>query len=219
MIFKDRYDAGRQLAEQLFTHRHNAVVLAIPRGGVPVGYEIASRLDVPLDLIIPRKLPIPSEPEAGFGAIAPDGTIVLNEKMVAYLGLTSREIGEIADSVLGEIRRRAMEYRGDRPLPDLKGKTTIIVDDGLATGYTMIAAVRAIKKERPKEIIVAVPCSPDTSIERLEKEADEVVCLIVQQRGPFAVASFYEHFPDLSDDEVKSLLRELSGASYLAPNP
>ena len=208
MIFKDRYDAGRRLAELLLMHRHNAVVLAIPRGGVPVGYEIASRLDVPLDLIIPRKLPIPSEPEAGFGAIAPDGTIVLNEKMVAYLGLTSKEIGEVADIVLSEVKRRAMEYRGDRPLPDIKRKTVIIVDDGLASGYTMIAAVRAIKKERPKEIIVAVPCSPDTSVERLEKEANEVVCLIVSKRGPFAVASFYEHFPDLSDDEVKSLLKE-----------
>jgi putative phosphoribosyl transferase len=210
MIFTDRYDAGRQLAERLLMHRHNAVVLAIPRGGVPVGYEIAKRLDVPLDLIIPRKLPIPSEPEAGFGAVAPDGTIVLNEEMVAYLGLTPREIGEVADVVLSEVKRRATEYRGDRPLPELKGKTAIIVDDGLATGYTMIAAVRAIKKKRPKEIIVAIPCSPDTSIARLEKEANEVVCLIVSKRGSFAVASFYEHFPDLTDDEVKGRLKESS---------
>jgi putative phosphoribosyl transferase len=208
MIFKDRYDAGRQLAEKLLIHRHNAIVLAIPRGGVPVGYEIAKRLDVPLDLIIPRKLPIPSEPEAGFGAVAPDGTIVLNEEMVAYLGLTSEDIGDIAAEVLTEVRRRIKVYRGDRPLPRLKGKRVILVDDGLATGYTMIAAVRAVRNERPARVIVAVPCSPETSVLRLEKEADEVFSLVVQRHGQFAVASFYSSFPDLGDDEVKGLIHD-----------
>jgi putative phosphoribosyl transferase len=206
MIFEDRYDAGRQLAEKLLIYRHNAIVLAIPRGGVPVGYEIAKRLDVPLDLIIPRKLPIPSEPEAGFGAVAPDGTIVLNEEMVAYLGLTSEDIGDIAAEVLNEVRRRIKVYRGDRPLPHLKGKRVILVDDGLATGYTMIAAVRAVRNERPARVIVAVPCSPETSVLRLEKEANEVFSLAVQRHGSFAVASFYGSFPDLSDEEVKGLL-------------
>lgn len=206
MIFKDRHDAGRQLAEKLLTFRRGAIVLAIPRGGVPVGYEIAKRLDVPLDLIIPRKLPIPSDPEAGFGAVAPDGTIVLNEEMVAYLGLAADEIGKIAATVLKEVRRRMREYRSGRPLPDIKGKTAILVDDGLATGYTMIAAARALRRERPGKVIVAVPCSPETSVRRLEKEADEVICLAVQEHGPFAVASYYERFPDLSDEEVKKLL-------------
>ena len=208
MMFEDRYDAGRQLARQLLIYRHKAIVLAIPRGGVPVGYEIAKKLEVPLDLIIPRKLPIPSEPEAGFGAIAPDGTIVLNEEMVAYLGLTSREIGKIAAAVLEEVRRRIKEYRGNSALPILKGKRVIIVDDGLATGYTMIAAVRAVRNERPARIIVAVPCSPGTSVARLEREADEVFSLAVQQYGPFAVASYYERFPDLADEEVKRLLND-----------
>jgi putative phosphoribosyl transferase len=208
MMFEDRYDAGRQLARQLLIYRHKAIVLAIPRGGVPVGYEIAKKLEVPLDLIIPRKLPIPSEPEAGFGAIAPDGTIVLNEEMVAYLGLTSREIGKIAAEVLEEVRRRIKEYRGNSALPILKGKRVIIVDDGLATGYTMIAAVRAVRNERPARIIVAVPCSPGTSVARLEREADEVFSLAVQQYGPFAVASYYERFPDLADEEVKRLLND-----------
>jgi putative phosphoribosyl transferase len=158
---------------------------------------------------MPRKLPIPSDPEAGFGAIAPDGTVVLNEDMVRYLGLSKKEIDQISISVLSEVRRRVREYRGDRPLPDLKNKTVIAVDDGLASGYTMIAAVRAIKKSSTKKIIVAVPCSPASSAERLRQEADEVICLFEQQSGPFAVASYYENFPDLTDDEVKSLLKEV----------
>jgi len=204
--YVDRRDAGRQLAGRLLAYRHNAIVLAIPRGGVPVGYEVTQRLGIPLDIIVPRKLPIPSDPEAGFGAVAPDGTVVLNEPLVGYLGLSPEEIGDIVGEVLGEVRRRVREYRGDLPFPDLKYKNVIVVDDGLASGYTMIAAVRALKKERPRRVIVAVPCSPRTSVERLEKEADEVVCLIVQPSGPFAVASYYESFPDLSDEEVKSLL-------------
>lgn len=207
-VYADRHDAGKQLAEHLLRFKRNAIVMAIPRGGVPVGYEIAKRLDVPLDVIVPRKLPIPSEPEAGFGAVAPDGTVVLNEHLMAYLGLSTKEIEEIVVQVLNEVRRRVKEYRGDRPLPNLKGKNVIVVDDGLASGYTMIAAVRAIRSEHPKRIIVAVPCSPETSVERLEKEADEVISLAVQEFGPFAVASFYEEFPDLSDEEVKGLLME-----------
>lgn len=205
-MFADRRDAGRRLAGRLTGYDGAAIVLAIPRGGVPVGYEISHRLGVPMDLIIPRKLPIPSDPEAGFGAVAPDGTVVLNEDMVQYLGLSKEEIDEIARSVLKEVRRRVREYRGERPLPDLKNKTVIVVDDGLATGYTMIAAVRAIKKQSPRRVIVAVPCSPASSVERLKREGVEVVCLFIQPYGPFAVASYYERFPDLSDEEVKGLL-------------
>ncbi len=118
MIFTDRYDAGRQLAERLLIIDITPSCWLSPGAECPWDMRSASRLDVPLDLIIPRKLPIPSEPEAGFGAVAPDGTIVLNEEMVAYLGLTPREIGEVADVVLSEVKRRAMEYRGDRPLPE-----------------------------------------------------------------------------------------------------
>lgn len=208
MIYADRHDAGRRLAEALLTYRHNAIVLAIPRGGVPVGYEVSRRLEVPLDLIVPRKLPIPSDPEAGFGAIAPDGTIVLNERLVAYCGLSVKDIERISGEVLAEVQRRIREYRGDRPLPDLKNENVIIVDDGLASGYTMVAAVRAVKKEHPERVIVAVPCSPESSMERLEKEADEVVSLAVQPHGQFAVASYYESFPDLTDEEVKGLIAE-----------
>lgn len=204
--FKDRRDAGKQLAGRLTGVDRDAIVLAIPRGGVPVGYEVAKRLDAPLDIIVPRKLPIPWNTEAGFGAVTPDGTMVLNDDMVARLGLTAYEIREISEEVLAEVRRRVMEYRGDRPYPDVKGKTVIVVDDGLASGYTMIAAVRSIKNKSPSKVIVAVPVSPADSARRLRKEADEVVCLIEQPYGAFAVASYYREWVDLTDEEVKAYL-------------
>lgn len=207
MIFADRYDAGKRLADKLEPFRsQETIVMAIPRGGVPIGYEIAKKLKAPLDLIIPRKLPIPYNPEAGFGAIAPDGTIVLNEQMLQYLDLPQKVIDDIANDVLKEVRRRLKAYRGDRPMPDFKNKIVIIVDDGLATGYTMIAAVRAIKKQSPKKVIVAIPVSPESSMLLLRREADEVVSLYVQKYGSFAVASFYESFPDLTDREVQDLM-------------
>ncbi|MCD1295448.1 phosphoribosyltransferase [Methanocella sp. CWC-04] len=209
MFFIDRRDAGKKLAEKLSVYRGEKIfVMAIPRGGVPIGYEISRRLQVPLDLIVPRKLPIPWSPEAGFGAVAPDGTVVLNEELLAGLGLTDREISDIAEEVLGEVRRRLRTYRGDRPFPDLSGKTVIVVDDGLASGYTMIAAVRALKKQDPKKVIVAVPVSPASAVKKLSQEADEVITLHTQPFGPFAVASFYESFPDLTDEEVMDLINE-----------
>jgi putative phosphoribosyl transferase len=206
MIFRDRREAGEKLAERLKAFRdQDPLVLAIPRGGVPVGCEISRALHAPFDLIIPRKLPIPYNPEAGFGAVTPDGTVVLNERLVKQLGLPIWEIDSIVMAVLDEVQRRVKAYRPGPPL-DPKGKTVIITDDGLASGYTMIAAVRAVKKKSPKKVIVAVPCSPRSSIELLEKEADEVISLTVQEYGSFAVASYYESFPDLSDGEVLAML-------------
>lgn len=202
MMFKDRKDAGKKLADQLAQEPwERPAVFAIPRGGVPIGCEIARKLRAPLDLIIPRKLPIPYNPEAGFGAVAPDGTVVLNDELVVQLGLEKPHIDSIVMAVLDEVQRRIREYQLGPPL-DPKGRTVIVVDDGLASGYTMIAAVRALKKKEPKKVVVAVPCSPRTSVERLEKEADEVICLTVQEGGPFAVASYYEKFPDLTDGQV-----------------
>ncbi len=201
-MFKDRKDAGKKLADRLGQEQwERPAVFAIPRGGVPIGCEIARKLHAPLDLIIPRKLPIPYNPEAGFGAVAPDGTVVLNEELVVQLGLEKPHIDSIVMAVLDEVQRRIREYQLGPPL-DPKGRTIIIVDDGLASGYTMIAAVRALKKKGPRKVVVAVPCSPRTSVERLEEEADEVICLTVQEGGAFAVASYYEKFPDLTDGEV-----------------
>ncbi len=206
MTFKDRQEAGKKLADRLAAFREQSpLVLAIPRGGVPVGCEISKALHAPFDLIIPRKLPIPYNPEAGFGAVTPDGTVVLNEALVRQLGLSKADIDNIVMTVMGEVQRRVKEYRPGPPL-DPKGRTVIIVDDGLASGYTMIAAVRDIKKKSPAKVIVAVPCSPRSSVELLENEADEVISLYVQEYGSFAVASYYESFPDLSDGQVLAML-------------
>ncbi len=206
MMFRDRSDAGRRLAERLETYRtQDPLVLAIPRGGVPVGCEISRALRAPFDLIIPRKLPIPYNTEAGFGAVTPDGTVVLNEPLVKQLGLPQWEIDSIVMTVLDEVQRRVKAYRDGPPL-DPRGKTVIIVDDGLASGYTMIAAVRDVRKKAPARVIVAVPCSPRSSVERLQEEADEVISLAIQEYGSFAVASYYEEFPDLSDGQVLAML-------------
>jgi putative phosphoribosyl transferase len=205
--FVDRRDAGRQLGQQLLAYRdRDPIVLSIPRGGVPVGYEVSQALGCPLDVVVPRKLPIPWSPEAGFGAIMPDGTRVLNERMVRQLGLSPDEIDEIAAEVLAEVRRREATFRGSRPPPIVEQRAAILIDDGLATGYTMIAAVRAIRKRSPSSIVVAVPVSPRDSANEVARDADEVVVLHTSDEYPFAVASFYQHFPDLTDAEVRSYL-------------
>ena len=206
-MFYDRRDAGRQLAERLLPYRErDPIVLGIPRGGVPVGYEVSRALGCPLDVIVPRKLPIPWSPEAGFGAIMPDGTRVLNERMVRQLGLSADEITEIADEVLAEVGRREKAFRGDRPPVEVAGKTAILVDDGLATGYTMIAAARAVKKRGPASVIVAVPVSPRASAEDVGREADELIVLHLSDEYPFAVASFYEEWTEMTDEEVRGYL-------------
>jgi len=207
MIFSDRRDAGRQLVTRLGEYRgQDCVVLGIPRGGVPVGYEIHRALGCPLDAIVPRKLPIPWSPQAGFGAIMPDGTRVLNREMVASLGLTEEQIARIASGVLAEVQRREAIYRGDRPAPEVAGKTVILTDDGLATGYTMLAAVRALRRQQPKEVVAAVPVGPRSTVHRVRQEADKLVIVHVSDSVPFAVAMFYFSFSDMSDEEVKSYL-------------
>ena len=206
MIFRDRREAGQKLAEVMKARGpEDPLVLAIPRGGVPIGCELAKALHAPFDLIVPRKLPIPYNPEAGFGAVTPDGTVVLNDSLVRELGLSQREIDNIVMAVRDEVQRRVKAYRPGPPL-DPRGRTVIITDDGLASGYTMIAAVRDVKRKAPMKVIVAVPCSPRSTVERLEREADEVISLYVQEYGSFAVASYYEEFTDLSDGQVLALL-------------
>jgi putative phosphoribosyl transferase len=184
-----------------------AVVLAIPRGGVPVGYEVARRLGAELDVIVPRKIPIPWNTEAGFGAITADGTIVLNERMVQSLGLEEKEIEEIAEEVRREIVRRTELYRGERPPPDLKGRPAIIVDDGLASGYTMLAAIKSLRKDEPSEVVVAVPVASRGAARLVTHEADKLVALITSEQLPFAVANSYIEWRDLTDDEVLDYLR------------
>lgn len=219
MVFTDRQEAGRKLAERLSSYREqDCLVLAIPRGGVLVGYEVARALDCPLEVIVPRKLPIPWSPEAGFGAVMPDGTRVLNERMVADLGLTQVQIDGIVTRVLAEVRRRETLYRGLRPEPDLTGKVVILTDDGLATGYTMLAAVQAARKSSPKEIVVAVPVSPRGTAREVSRVADKLVALHLSDALFFAVAAFYYNFHDVPDAEVKQYL-DLAAAEYAQRHP
>ena len=202
-LFRSRADAGKRLAERLLDYEgEDVVVLAIPRGGVPVGAEVARRLNARLDVIIPRKIPIPWNPEAGFGAITADGTIVLNQRMVKNLGLSKDEIQRAADEVREEIERRTREYRDDRPPTDVKGKTVILVDDGLASGYTMLAAIESVRKHNPVRVIVAVPVASSAAARVVSARVDGMVALVTSERLPFAVAEFYREWRDLTDEEV-----------------
>ena len=208
-IFDNRGDAGRRLAVELHEYEGNAtVVLAIPNGGVAVALEVASALNVDLDLVISRKIPAPLNPEAGFGAVTDDGTIILNEEVVKRIGLSRQQIEYEASKVRAEIKRRSLLYRGDRPLVKVNGRTVLIVDDGLASGFTMMAAVESVRRRRPKEIIVAVPCASAIALKQIEKVADKVVTCTTGFMPRFAVADFYRHWYDLSDDEVIRYLRQ-----------
>jgi len=208
-IFENRQDAGRQLAEKLSGYNEQPViVLAIPNGGVPVALEVALALDADLDLVISRKIPIPLNPEAGFGAIADDGTIILNEIVVKSMGLSRQQIEYEASKVRAEIKQRSLLYRGNRPLVSVNGKTVIIIDDGLASGFTMLAAVESVRRRRPKEIIVAVPAASAIALKQVERVADKVVTCVTGYMPRFAVADFYRHWYDLGDDEVVRYLNQ-----------
>lgn len=202
MVFKDRAAAGRRLAESLQEFRdENPILLALPRGGVPVGYEVARALNAPLDVMIARKLGAPGQPELGIGAIAPGGVRVLNEEAIDMLGIREAEIEAIAAEEERELARRLRRFRGDRPPPALRGRTVILVDDGLATGVTAKAAIRAIRKEEPRRIIFAVPvCASDTA-RSLSEEVDALVCLEAPPSFG-AVGLWYQNFEQTSDEEV-----------------
>jgi putative phosphoribosyl transferase len=206
--FRDRADAGRALARAAPHLRgESAVVLAVPRGGVAVAAPLAEALRAPLELLFVRKLPIPHSPEAGFGAVALDGHVVLNESLVRLLDLPPERMDAIVAETLAEVRRRAREYTGsDRP-PEVRGKHACLVDDGLASGFTMIAAARMVKECGPSRMTLCVPVSPHDSLLAVEPYFDDLICLIEQARPPFAVASFYEDFHDLTDAVVRALLR------------
>jgi predicted phosphoribosyltransferase len=212
-VFRDREHAGQLLAEKLesyTTKDKDIVLLAIPAGGVPVGYVIAKAFHIPLSLIILRKIKIPWNPEAGFGSVAPDGTIFLNESLVKRLGLTQDEIKRSAAETLTEIKRRQRLFMGDTPFPNLNDKLVILVDDGLASGFTMLAAINFVKRQSPKMIIVAVPTAPLGTIQRIAPnvDVDKLICLNVRESWVFAVADAYQKWYDLSDNEVKEYLKK-----------
>jgi predicted phosphoribosyltransferase len=206
IIFENRHDAGRKLAEKLLQYKDKpVVVLAIPNGGVPIGLEIARALNAEYDVVISRKIPMPLSPEGGFGAIADDGTMILNEDIVKKIGLTMPQIDYEANKVRAVIKKRTMLYRGNRPLTRVTGKTVILIDDGLASGITMKAAVESIRHRRPKEIIVAVPTASTTALASVHSVADKVITCATGE-PPFAVADYYRHWYDVSDDEVVKAL-------------
>ncbi len=212
MIFADRRDAGQALAQALaHSDRFDPVVLALPRGGVPVAAEVARALSAPLDVFLVRKLGVPGHEELAFGAIAEGGVRVLNDAIVRVAGLTRAEIERVAIDESRELERRAHAYRGDREPLELEGREIVLVDDGLATGATMRAAVRALRVLEPGRVVVAVPVASDEACELLSSEADEVVC--VSTPRPFrGVGAWYADFPQTSDEEVTSLL-----AAHRAP--
>jgi len=206
-LFFDRSDAGMRLASQLSSHQEkDAVVYAIPSGGIPVAMEVAYALRSPLDIIIVRKIPIPSDPEAGYGAVTEDGSLVLNQPLVKRLRLIASEIEKQADAVHREIFRRSMLYRKKLLPSPVKGKPAIIIDDGLASGYTMLAAIKSLRHRQVSEVTVAVPVASGSAYDLVLPEVDYLTCLVVSRASFFAVASFYQHWHDLKDLEVIDLL-------------
>lgn len=206
MIYKDRQDAGRQLAEKLLKFKdENPIVIALPRGGVVTGYEVAKILNAPLDVMVTRKLGAPFQPELGIGAIAPNDVKILNLDAIKFLGISKDEMEEIIQHETKEMHRRIRLYRGDLPLLDLSGKTVIIVDDGLATGVTAGAAVLAIRHMAPEKIILAIPVSPPDTAEKFREEVDEFICL-QEPLDFFAVGQYYYDFDQVTDDKVIALL-------------
>jgi len=205
--FRNRTDAGRQLAEKLaaYANRPDVLILALPRGGVPVAFELARAFGAPLDVFLVRKLGVPGYEELAMGAVATGGVRVLNDEIVRGLGISEHEIDAVVARELRELSRRDRLYRGDRPPSDVAGRTVILVDDGLATGATMRAAVQALRQQQPGRIVAAVPtASPDTC-QVLKAEADDVICAITPEPF-FAVGHWYDDFTQTTDDEVRELL-------------
>jgi len=206
MLFQDRQDAGKRLAQKLEEFKGtDAVVLALPRGGVVVGYEIAKELRIPLDVIITRKIGAPGNPEYAIGAIAETGEAQLNEPEIHAYGIPQSHVAAEIARQREEINRRIALYRDGRPLPDLKGRTVIVVDDGIATGFTMKTAIRAIWARQPQAVVLAVPVAPRESIVDLSDEVTRVVCLATPEPF-FAVGAWYRDFTQVTDEEVRRYL-------------
>jgi len=214
MRFRDRADAGRALADELqqYRGRDDVVVLALPRGGVPVGYELARRLDAPLDVFLVRKLGVPGHEELAMGAIASGGVRVLNESVVAELGITDDEIARAAVVAGRELERREHLYRDGRAPVDVARRTVILVDDGLATGASMRAAVIAVRERRPEKVVVAVPVAAERTCRELGAEVDEIVCALTPEPF-FAVGTWYDDFAQTTDEEVRELLVRSGGSA------
>jgi putative phosphoribosyl transferase len=208
------------LAEKLaaYANRPDVIVLALPRGGVPVGYEVARALEAPLDVLIVRKLGVPDQPELAMGAIASGGVRVLNEELLRYYPIPGEVIESIMEQEKKELERRERAYRGDRPAPDLQGRTVILVDDGVATGTTMRSAIEALKKLRAASVVIAVPVAPESTCEEFQRLKDHVVFTCLATPEIFlAISLWYEYFPQTTDEEVRDLLKRAAGEIATAP--
>ena len=208
MIFQDRKDAGQKLATKLtrYANRDDVIVLALPRGGVPVAYEVAKQLNAPLDIFLVRKLGVPGHEELAMGAIASGGVTFVNQEIVDYLRIPKAMIEVVAEHEQIELERRDRAYRGDRPPPEVKDRTVILIDDGLATGSTMRAAAESLRLQKPKRLVVAVPVSSPETCEAFRSEVDEIVCAATPAhfRG---VGLWYKDFSQTLDEEVRELMR------------
>jgi putative phosphoribosyl transferase len=213
-LFLDRRDAGRRLAVELrrYANQPDVIVLALPRGGVPVAYEVAEALHAPLDVFVVRKLGLPWQEELAIGALASGGVRVLDEDLIRVARVSDEDIRRVTLLEQAELERRERQYRGDRPFPDMTGKTVILVDDGLATGSTMRAAVAALRKEQPSRIIVAVPVAAPETCDAFRDIADDIIC--AETPEPFrAVSMWYDDFSQTTDDEVHELLEHARRAA------
>lgn len=206
-MFKDRHDAGIQLAKKLkYYQAEKPIILALPRGGVPIGYEVAQALNAPLDVFVVRKVGTPWNPELGVGAIAP-GVKILDEEVLQMLNLQASDLKKIIDQEQQELKRRLQLYRQGEDYLNIVGKTVILIDDGLATGVTTRAAIQAVKKLKPAKLILAVPVGPLDTIKALKNSVDELICLEIPADF-YSVSSFYLSFPQVSDEEVITLLKQ-----------
>jgi predicted phosphoribosyltransferase len=206
-VFADRSDAGKQLAEKLRDLvRPGTLVLAIPSGGVPVGFEIAAALALDFDLVLVRKVQIPWNTEAGFGAINMDGDLIINEQLLAMLNLSSEEVDRQVKTTMTTIDQRNRKFRQNKPFPEIKGRPVLLVDDGLASGYTMKAAVAYLKKREPASITIGVPTGSADTVNSLLKEVDTLCCLNIREAYPYAVASAYRNWYDLEDEDVLNIM-------------
>jgi len=207
VYFRDRTEAGQVLARclQQYKNQPDVLILGLPRGGVPVAYEVAREMKAPLDVFIVRKLGVPGHEELGMGAIATGGVRILQDGIVRELGISPQTIEAVSAREQAELERRERLYRGDRPAPTIKGRTIVIVDDGLATGSTMKAAIQAVRQQDPRQVIVAVPTAPSETCEQLKGSADEVVCALTPEPF-FAVGGSYADFTQITDEEVRDLI-------------
>ena len=208
-LFQNRREAGKILAKRLlkYADRSDVIILALPRGGIPIAYEIALAMKAPLDVVIVRKLGLPGREELAIGAIASGGVQIMNQDIVQMLGIDAATISSVLEQELQELERREENYRGSRPAPELRDRTVIVVDDGLATGASMRAAVMGLRAQSPAQIVVAVPAAAPQAIELLEPEVDEMICMI--SPDPFeGVGKWYKDFAQMTDEEVRSLVED-----------